>query len=284
MAKIDLNPDNYTNELWGRFVESYFETREQNDGEVNEVWRQIIIRQNQTELGMQDIVLKEPGCKFITDGTCKYPTVMHIHQSLWAPRTKSKGSELARFLESLRENANMRLTDPALLNGHSFRFVQWDKPGYTNRQTGQEVKSRPFFFIAVSESNMPHDPDDDIEALPNSQPMTAAQPSLPSNVTPIVAAAPAPVANGTTNGTANGTSELTMSDEDYESVLSFYADGKTIADVKKGLIVNKPSDMPDLVAQTPRRVNIMSGAAIKTLKDKGLLTEDDAGILHMTAV
>lgn len=267
MAKIDLNPDNYTNETWGRFVESYFETREQNDGSVTEVWRQIIVRQNKTDLGLQDIVLREPGCKFITDGTCKYPAVMHIHQSLWANNVK--GSELHRFLESLRENANMRLTDPALLNGHTFRFVTWDKPGYTNKTTGVEVKPKQFYLIAVNDANLPHDPDE-----------SAEQPTLAEPVIAEIAPVTAPVANGT----ANGTAPTAISAEEFEAMLTFYADGKSLADVKRGLIAKSPSDVPELVAHTPYRVNIMSGAAIKTLKDKGLLNEDEAGILHMTNV
>jgi len=268
---LSFNLDDFKNEFVGRVAESYGEVIDN-----TQVWRQLLVRQSRNDAGgWMDIVLDDPHCFVIKEGTpdypCKYQNVMHQHQSIYA--TRNKNSPLHRFLVALNDNVKLQITDPDQFKGHTFRFYEWVQPGWTNKKTGQEYKERPYFLVGgwpdqVEEEEVTIEP-----LIPAS-----AQPSLAQAETVV-----APAVNGTTNGT-NGVNggNGPQTQEEFDMMLAMYCDGKSLQQVRNGLIVAK--EEPQLTDYPNGRVNIMSGAAMKRLEDNLLINKTEDGVYHLMGV
>lgn len=247
--RISFNLDDYKTEFIGRVAESLIEPVTNQNGELSEVWRQVFVRQSRSDTGLMDIVVSEPKCMVIQDGSCPYMNVMHNHQSLWA--LKFKGSPLHRFIEAMKDNAKLSINDPEQLKGHTFKFYQWDQPAWFNKKTQQEMKSRPYYFI----EGWPEE-EAEVAPLPFDPPAQSVQSSAPA-----------------TNGNA------AVTQEDIDELFAIYCDEKTDQQIKQGIVVNK--ELPELAGIPNFRVNVMSGSAMKNIIDKNLVTKGEDGIYRM---
>jgi hypothetical protein len=245
VAKIDLNPDNYKSTLWGRFAESYYEERE-----GNEVWRQIIVRQTRNEIGLQDMTSMQ-GCKVCEDLKMPYKDLWHMHQSLWA--NPAKGSPLHKFLVSLSEHGNIRLTDPSFLKGHNFQFEEVKMPDWTKKETGEEIRGRTYYYIAAPEGEA-----EETKVSPPAAANGATKDELPWDA-PNGAVAPQ---------SAAGSLELL-------TTLAKYADGKTANEIKAGLIIRQ--EAPEIVNDPDLRVKIMNNEAVDELVKMQVLALGEDG-------
>jgi hypothetical protein len=215
----------------------------------NEVWKQQIVRQKRNDTGYEDVLTPNNQC---TQPDCKAPGTFHHHQWIWPNRLP--GAELHRFVEALGKNTNLKISQPSELTGHTFRFYEWEKPGYTNK-AGEEVKGRKYYLVA---------------GWPDSEPEEPEHPDEPQTISAAISTAQSPNGNVTPQAS---------SIEDLDMMFLAYADGKTDQEIKKGLIGDK--EIPEIAANVNYRTNIMTNATTKRMKDSLKLIQDEGGIYHI---